>query len=308
MNGKILQYFIGGLLTFLALGCSQRKNESPFYIKTHNLEDSLERLDYLTFINNNQLDTADSSSNIDVHEWSDSFSRAKHFFENAEFLVIGTNTGEFGGSIIFSDKNSDFNYFLNSSHPLMVDFKNGYYYVTEQFCGATFGGTRILKIKDPTSLIKVHNKDFPLGLRQRDSIRIANTDFMKKLNKEIVLLDTSNVTASIFLPYKEKHYLIYSAKNDRYIGFDDEMDTTFLGEVRNGSLITLDTILCEPTWTAEFEPNRIVNGTYCYKYNVQAKNGLGEKFLEFGGNIFVKGDTIVIGHKHRDNRKRRPAS
>lgn len=307
MNGKILQYLIGGLFTLLTLSCSESRNDNPFYVKTYNLTDSLERLDYLAFINDNQLDTVDNYSEIELPEWSDTLSRVKRFFENDDYLVIGTSMGEFGGSIIFSDKKSDLNYFLNCTDPLMVDYKNGYYYVTEQLCGASYGRTRILKIKDPTSLIKLHDNDLPRGQQQRDSIRSANSALIQRLDKEIVLIDTSNVAASIFYPYKQKYYLIYSAIIDRTDRFR-ELDTTYVGEIRNGSLITLDMILNEPTWTRGFEPNRIVNESYVYKYNVEAWNGYGVNFINFKGHIFVKGDTIVIGHKHKDNRKSRTGS
>ncbi len=303
MNMKILQYFIWASFALLTFCCSDRNSDNPFYIKTYNLKDSLERLGYLTFIKDNQLDTVDNYSEISSQELSDSLSRVKRFFEDDSYLVIGTSMGEFGGSIIFSDKKSDLNYFLNCTDPLMVDFKDGYYYITEQRCDVSFGRTRILKIKDPTSLISLHDKDLPRGPRTRNSIRRKNSEYIKNLNEEIVLLDTPNVTASIFFPYNGRNYLIYSAKHDHLVQFD-EIDTTFLGEIRNGSLITLDTILNEPTWTMDFEPSRVVNNTYTYKYRVEAWNGLGEKFIETSGRIFVKGDTIVIGHRHRDNRKR----
>lgn len=307
MNRQILQYLVGGLLTFLTLSCSEKKNDNPFYIKTYNLTDSLERLDYLSFIDNNQLDKVDINSDIEISDWSDTLSLVKRFFENDDYQVIGTSMGEFGGSIIFSDKKSDLCYFLNCMDPLMVDYKDGFYYVTEQFCGVDFGGTRILKIKDPTSLIKLHRNDLPKTLRQRNSIREKNSEFIKRLDKEIVLIDTANVTASVFYPYKGRNFLIYSAMNDGWVKFD-EIDTTFLGEIVDGSLLTLDIILNEPTWTMEFEPSKIINGIYVYKYSVDAWNGLSEKFIETKGQIFVKGDTIIIGHKHRDDRKRRPSS
>lgn len=304
MNGKILQYTIGTLLTLWTFSCSDRKPDNPFYVKTYNLKDSLERLDYLTFINDNQVDTVSVSyADIESQQWSDTVSRVKLFFENEDYLVIGTSMGEFGGSIIFSDKKSDLNYFLNCTDPLMVNFKNGYYYVTEQFCGVSYGRTRILKIKDPTSLIKFNRNDLPKTQRQRDSVKRANSDFIKQLNNKIVLIDTSNVTASVFYPYKGRDYLVYSAMNEGYNRFD-EIDTTFLGEIVNGSLITLDTILNEPTWTEEFEPSRIKNNIYVYTYSVNAWNGLGEKFIETKGQISIKGDTIIIGHKHRDSRKK----
>lgn len=303
MNGKILPYLIGGLLTLLSLSCSERKSDNPFYVKTYNLADSLETIEYLAFINDNKLNISDNYSSIERLKWSDTLSRVKRFFENDDYLVIGTSMGEFGGSIIFSDKKSDLSYFLNCRDPLMVDYKDGFYYVTEQFCGVSYGGTRILKIKDPTSLIKFNRSELPRTQRQRDSVERANSDFIKQLNSKIVLIDTSNVTASVFYPYKGRNYLVYSAMNEGYINFD-EIDTTFLGEIVNGSLITLDTILNEPTWTMEFEPSRIINNIYVYTYNVEAWNGLGKKFIETKGQIFIKGDTIIIGHRHIDTRKK----
>lgn len=211
------------------------------------------------------------------------------------------NMGEFGGSIIFSDKKSDLNYFLECTDSQMVDYRDGHYYVIIQLCNFDFGRTRILKIKDPTSLIKLRDNELPRRQIQRDSISNANSDLIKKLNKEIVLIDTANVSASVFFPYQGREYLIYSAKKEYYVQFD-ELDTTFLGEVRNGSLITLDTILNEPTWTAEFEPNKIVNGIYLYKYGVDVLDGDGSHIIDFKGRIFVKDDTIVIGYKNKDLR------
>lgn len=302
MKKKIFQYFIGITLALLLLNCNDRKTGSPFYVRTYNLKDSLQRLKYLTFINNNQLDTAAYPSDVQSQEWADTLSRVRQFFENEEYLVIGTSMGEFGGSIIFSDKKSDLNYFLNSMDPVMVDYRESYYYITIHSCDVSSGRTKILKLNDPKSLIEIHDRDLPVGKRQRDSIWHANSDFIERLNEEIVLIDTPNVTASMFYPYKGRYYLIYSAMPESWVQFN-EIDMTFLGEIKNGSLITLDTILNEPTWTMDFEPSRVVNNSYSYKYRVDAWNGLDEKLIETRGRIFVMGDTIVIGHRHKDNRQ-----
>lgn len=232
-------------------------------------------------------------------EWPDTISKVKCFLEDDKYRVIGTSMDEFGGSIFFWDKKTLFAYFLRCEHPLMVDYNNGYYYVTEQYSEATYGHTRILKIKDPTRLIKILKTQLPRRQFEVDSIVRSQHAYVENLEREIVLLDTSNVSAAVFYPYKDKNYLVYSARSERYF----ELDTTFLGVIEKGVLIPLDTLLNEPILTEMFEPTRIVNGTYTYRYSMQTWNGADVKIIDMKGNVFMKNDTIVIAYGNIDRRR-----
>ncbi|HEY5744436.1 MAG TPA: hypothetical protein VIU12_00020 [Chryseolinea sp.] len=232
-------------------------------------------------------------------EWPDKISKVKCFLEDDKYRVIGTSMGEFGGSIFFWDKKTPYAYFLKCTEPLMVDYHNGYYYLTEQYWEASYGHTRILKIKDPTRLIKVLKTQLPRRQSEIDSIVRSQGAYVESLEREIVLLDTSNVSAAVFYPYKDKNYLVYSARGDKSF----ELDTIFLGIIEKGVLIPLDTLLNESISTEMFEPTRIVNGVYTYRYSRQAWNGAEVKIIDMKGHVFMKGDTIVIAYGNIDRRR-----
>lgn len=284
--------------------------ETPhrFHVKTFNLNDSASLKAYRNLIDNYNFAFPEKDS-ISKFPWPDPSkgseppAEAAVFFEDNNYLVVGTTMGEFGGSINFIDKHSDAAYFLPCTDPVLVDFREGIYYVTEGYCDGSYGRTRILKIKNPTQLIKIQKKELPMTNRKRDSLASINKHVIKKLEAEIVIIDTAQVSGSIFFSFEGKDYLIYTGTTSPWLQFD-EMDTTYLGEIRDEDLIAIDTLLPEPTWTSNLGPTLILNHNYYYKYFREGWNGANEKIIDSNGQIFVRNDTIVIGYRNNDKRQK----
>ena len=304
MNKILLTFLIMTFFVCAFLRCTESKLD--FTVINFNLDDSIESKKFNEWTAKNIGPNSNSDCKLpgSLILW-DTISSTKCFYEDEQYQVFGTNHGEWGGTIVFKDKSSEFSYLLNCSDLLMVNHQNNAYYITDVVADSNFGRTRILRIENPKELIKIPTKYLPRNITSRDSIIRANTVLLKEIRTKITLLDTSNVIASLFYPYRGNNYLIYSAKHDDYIQFD-EIDTTFLGEIVDRNLAAIDTILPLPTWTLEFKPNRVYNEVYSYNYNRKHWRGEHILFIDSNGSIYIKEDTIVIGYRYYDKRQRVP--
>jgi hypothetical protein len=205
-------------------------------------------------------------------------------FEDIDFEIYSICGGEWGGFLFFVDKKDrNIVHYLSSTCPLMVDFRDNNYFITESLAHMS-GFTKISKIKNPRELPKViKNKK----LEEQSSF--SN-------NVKETILDTVGIIANVFYSNHGRDYLIYS-----------EYDTTYLGEVHNKRIISKEKLLNIGTWSNGYKSNKIKNGIYIsnieHSIGTFDMDGKIEITKEMKGKIYIKQDTIVIGYQYNISRR-----
>ncbi|MCB9333891.1 MAG: hypothetical protein H6574_22780 [Lewinellaceae bacterium] len=200
-------------------------------------------------------------------------------FEDANFEIYSGCAGEFGGALLFVDKNNrDKIHFLPSTCPKMIDFKDGKYIITSSL--AHMGGSASVRTLENPKRLPLYQKDKFL------SRQIPPPDSLLEN-----VIDTSGLTANIYYPYKNKSFIIFS-----------EYDTAYVGEIIKGKIINKKLLLSHGIWAYWDKMNRIKNGIYISDINHISTSIDPQQSLEttesIEGTIYIKQDTIVLGYKY----------
>lgn len=177
----------------------------PEKIKEWNYFEFFRRDDSIYVVNN--WDVCYAVRNIDTDEWIKSKPVNNILFENQDFEVYGTCSGEFGGSILFLDKNNDTIYSSLSICPMVVNQIENTFYITN-YMGHFDGFSDVLKIEDPRK-ISARHKDSTYSTPFGETFTTNGTEF---------LFDTIGffIPTSFNLNGKLVHY--YSTEEGSFIG------------------------------------------------------------------------------------------
>ena len=241
------------------LGCQVKDNSISVNFKTviFDLYESQDSIDFIkwqqTHLDNNQQIETGSLLR------QDSTRIGKLYYSDKQYLVYGYCMGEFGGALLFQDKNAkDSIYYLECTCPVMIDKrKEGYYVIQSLAHGDGFG--KIQFFESPTELVNIHLDSLKSNWKTRKYPTLTKYEIWKKLtNQGTILIDSNGLMFNLFFPHQNKNYLIFSDHN-----------TTYLGLVTpNNTLITIDTLFNSPTFIWGYNPslNRKNNGYYHYKF------------------------------------------
>lgn len=213
------------------------------------------------------------------------------YYMDKDYKVYGYCNGEFGGALMFQDRNnSDSIYYLECTCPVMIDKRPDGFYITSSL--AHMGGFgKVQFFASPKDLIMVHLDSLRTNWKKRRFSGLNEREIWKKLeNQGEVLIDTIGLTFNILFPFKDKNYLIFSDNKN-----------TCLGYLTSGHLVTIDTLLNLPTWRYSDLPNDIINNFYHYNFERVSgyNNGKIYKETKSSGDIYVRNDTIVIAYKYK---------
>lgn len=197
-------------------------------------------------------------------------------YSDERYLVYQSCFGEFGGDLLFQDRGAkDSVYYLQSTCPLMIDKRDGGYYITVTLAHLE-GSGKVQFIKSPEELVRVHLDSLWSDWQSRMYPDLSSFEIWKILGSQgKVLIDTTGVTFDLFFPYQEQDYLIFS-----------DHSNTYIGRLLPDSLITVDTLLNRPTMG--YRVSSEMNNGY-YHYHFRRNSRLGD--------IYAKGDSIVIAYK-----------
>lgn len=130
-----------------------------------------------------------------------------YFFEDENFTVKTSCSGEFGGSLFFKDKKTSIVYECEAVCAIVINKIKDSYFVTASLAHM-FGSTSIFEIRDPRSMKVYKPSVHPAG-----GIVYAGQDESVSTIGTRTLIDSTGVLASISFPYKDKLYHIISGKN-----------------------------------------------------------------------------------------------
>lgn len=204
-----------------------------------------------------EMDIAPKPTNIDN----------ARLYEDSSYVVSRTCSGEFGGTVIFTDKQTGDRYASEASCPVAVNKVNGVYYVT---CTRAhmLGRTRVLEIANPKSMaMHVPPKlEDELGRPRR---MIIGEDESVSTQGTITLVDSVGVLALASFVYDDKLYHIVAA-----------LDHTDVASIRGNRLARVCSLSDESLST--YSPQMIVGDDGHMR--VWFSNTKTEGFLDIYGN------------------------
>lgn len=162
-------------------------------------------------------------------------------YEDREFVVRSCCRGEFGGAIYFEDKKTNKTYSCQATCLMAVQKIGGSFYVSSTL--PHFDGfSTVFKIDDPRKLYEIRDKSQLVDCGWYDiyseNPKDDQIEHPAGYDKGYdVLLDTIGINLVGAFARKKNIYHIYS---------DD--DYTYLGYIKNGKTVAIDTLIEKETW------------------------------------------------------------
>lgn len=189
------------------------------------------------------------------------------FFEDEDFKVERTYSGEWGGSVYFTEKMTGKKYEFAATCPSYIKKLNNIYYVIANSNHMT-GSTEIIQINNPLEL-KEYNRDYLKELKQR----YAGDEESSLKQGTIRITNTLERKTIMSFPYNNKLYHIVNESNK-----------SFLCEVEDNHLVTISLI----SETALSTDNRYEFLSKDNPYLIAFENYKGNGFLSIKGNLIKK--------------------
>lgn len=204
-----------------------------------------------------------------------------HIFEDSVYIVSKTCSGEFGGTIKFTNKKTGIVYSAASTCPVVVNKLNGKYYVTNALAHM-FGHSKVIEIAHPDSMEVFQQLPEPRR-KNGQTIDRYRREYASKATKGITsLVDSSGILILASFPYNGQLYHILT-----------DFNKTVLAKIENKQFVTIDTVSEKSLWT--YKPEVFVtaeNHRIVLFDNPDVKGHL---------DIFENRITVV-----RKNKKKRP--
>lgn len=283
------------ILLIPTLSCQQNEESAQFYKAVYNLDNAIDSAEFLIW-KKTHLTKVDSGEVISLMV-QDSIPLGDLYYENDEYLVFGYCAGEFGGALLFQDKDQpDSLYYLQSTCPVMIDNRDNGFYIVESLAHGS-GHSRVRFFDTPRNLDRVHTDSISTNWKNRKYPGLGDHEIWEKFDSQgKVLVDTNRLMFNILFPHKDENYLIYTGYGN-----------TYLGMLTNKGLKTVDTLVNVPSWRYSDSPNHIIdnmiNGYYHYNYATHDgySNDKTIRKTVFSGDIYAKGDSIIIAYKNSDS-------
>lgn len=211
------------------------------------------------------IDSLSSETNIPRTAFFTKQITLKPFFEDSKFLVSEHCSGEWGGSLYFTDKNTKRVYECSSTCPLTINKINGSYFVTSTLAHL-FGSWNLMEIKNPHELTKFTQREIK-------AINYVGDDESKSEKGTNTLLEKHNQLALLSFVYNNRLFHIVS-----------DYEKTFVGEIINGEFINIQLISNEPFYNYDHQIIKRENNHYLVLFEDSDAKG----YLEIlNNNIYI---------------------
>lgn len=181
------------------------------------------------------------------------------FFEDEKYVVTRTCYGEWGGIIIFHNKDSGVEYVSGSTCAIAVNKLKGKFFITNTL--AHMGGfSEVLEIDDPDSLNFFH------GGGEEKIDRYMELSASRKGTTQ--LLDTTGVLTIGTFPYHDELYHVVT-----------DYKRTYLARIQDRKLIPVKQIAGENLWTKNIDVIRVENDHYVM--------AIPSGYLDVSGNVIT---------------------
>ena len=187
------------------------------------------------------------------------------FFEDKDFLVRKTCSGEFGGSIWFKDKKTGVEYSCAATCPVVINKLDGKYIVTSTIAHL-IGFSQIIEIDNPKDL-DIFKLPKPRQKKGKLIIRAIGDDESKSIKGTKVLVDTTGILTIASFPYNGQLYHIIT-----------DFHKTFIAKIENKKFVTIDTVSTQTLWTYDPEVIRTIDNHYLVFFDNDKAKGYLDLF------------------------------
>jgi hypothetical protein len=273
------------IFALMSLGVTTSKeNEVKFIKLIYNLNDSVEKKKFDTWVKNNVYLLPSDSIGQRYQSKKELKIKPMHslpcVYEDDNYEVYTYCRGEFGGNVLFLDKKTNRIHISECTCYNMIVKHGGSYFITESLAHMS-GSLSISEIKDPSLLPIIKQEDL------RQPPYTWNTTKSKGIEPQNLLSNIDNI-ALVFYPYKANNYLIYS-----------DFKSLFIGKIEDKKITNSEDIIIEyeEYYFVSNNRSRIVNNIYGHYFSEDAINS------ESNNKLYIKSDTIVLGY-HKKTRKK----
>lgn len=189
------------------------------------------------------------------------------FFEDNDYVVRKTCSGEWGGTIIFKNKKTGIEYCCGSTCPVVVNKISGKYIVTNTLAHL-IGFSEIIEIENPSSM-----SPFKLSKPRKSNgitIRHVGDDESKSVAGTRKLVDSTGILTLASFLYKEELFHIIT-----------DFSSTFLAKIHNGKFVAINKISNKSIWT----------------YNPEVITTIDNRYIVFFENKDVSGYLEILGNE-----------
>lgn len=207
-NELLMRYILTIILIFTFRLFTYGQSKVTFDIQENLIMDSTKRLEFKDF---NKRDTA--------------------FFQDENYYVRRTCSGEWGGSIWFKNKSTGIEYSCSATCPVIIN-KIGDKYVLTNSLAHMCGSAEVVEIENPDSM-DIFKKPEPRDKKKRGKVRsYYYGDFESKSKKGTnLIVDTICTMIYMSFPFDGQLYHVVS-----------DSKTLYLSQISENKLVTVDTI------------------------------------------------------------------
>lgn len=188
------------------------------------------------------------------------------FFEDDDYVVSRTCSGEWGGTIKFKNKKTGIEYACSSTCPVAVNKLFGKYIVTNTLAHLQ-GFSEIIEIENPSSmsLFKISK---PRKVKGR-KVRYVGDDESKSVVGTRKLIDSIGILTLASFSHNEQLFHVIT-----------DFRKTMLAKVQDGKFVTIDTISNKSIWTFNPEVIKTIDDRRIVFFENREVKG----YLEIHGN------------------------
>ncbi|SFG87014.1 hypothetical protein [Pontibacter chinhatensis] len=214
----------------------------------------------------------DSTVAKDFKQVHESYLATKNafLFEDDNYAVRKTCSGEWGGSIWFKNKKTGIEYASEATCPVVVNKLDGKYIVTNTLAHLS-GFTQVLEISNPDSL-EIFELPKPRQKKGKTIVRYVGDNQSKSKKGTIQLIDSVGVLTLASFPYQGDLFHIIT-----------DFKRTFVSKIENKRFVTIDTVSNEGIWTYNPEVIKTKNDQYIVFFNNKEVKG----YLEIDDNLIT---------------------
>lgn len=192
------------------------------------------------------------------------------FYEDNDYLVSRTCSGEWGGTIKFKNKKTGIEYSCSSTCPVAVNKISGKYIVTGTL-GHMRGFSEIIEIDNP-DLMEVFTLPKPRKKIGKTIIRYVGDNESRSVKGSCKLIDSIGVLTLASFPYEGHLFHIVT-----------DFQKTFLARIENNKFVTIDTISNISIWTNNPQVIKTADNRFIFFFDNGSTNG----YLDIFGNKIV---------------------
>ena len=207
---------------------------------------------------------------IDNKKTSDSIKKDDVLYEDADYIVTKSCSGEWGGSIFFKNKQSGIEYTCSATCPVAINLIDGKYVVTNSLPHLS-GSSSIIEIEDP-ELMSIFQMPKPREIKNGiKQYYPGETESKSNVGVKKIWNELGTLALTSF-QFEEKLYHIISKDGK-----------TFLSTIENNELKILNTISEDGLWDYDPKTFKDKNGNLTVFFN----NGIS-------GYIEIKKNRIKV--------------